>query len=620
MKVIKAIILVLAVFVSPAWAGAADLLYARISLMTGDVQVRPQGAGEWGLASMNDPLGEGDELWVPEGGRVEIQLANGVYIRLDRESALQVLSLNNDTAQFYLSRGRAYVYYSAPDSSVMQFDTPDASTRVFDSAVFRVDILDQYTDVGVYKGYVETENSIGSTTVNAGEMISLGQDTNGEAGQMGPPDEWEKWNKMRNDQIFGGRHASLQYLPDELRTYSSDFDDNGQWVDIPDYGYCWVPTVILFEDWAPYRYGRWMWRGDNYIWVGRERWGWAPYHYGRWAFVGRYGWCWVPPTRGDVYWGPGYVGWVRTADYVAWVPLAPRETYYGRGYYGRHSVNITGANIARISVTNVYRNVDVDNSVTIVNSSSFNTALPRREHVSEHDIRQRIFVRSNMSVIGPDIKPSRSSYFGSDRQVPRAQMPPNQVREQSVRELRESRPFVKERNRSVMRRGAAPEKLPVMKESAPGTPGKERPALQRFRPAERSAPEVAPAQKAERREVQPQAERKGRQMQEPIPQEPQYRKGVEPPVRRTVPDVREAPAPRSERREIQPPAGPVRPAIPENRSEPKIERREMQQAPERERPEMREVVPERQGGERLLEQGGGPQEEQRMPRFDERRR
>ena len=46
-------------------------------------------AGDWGLASINGPLGEGDQIWVPEGGRVELQLNTGTYIRLDQNSALE---------------------------------------------------------------------------------------------------------------------------------------------------------------------------------------------------------------------------------------------------------------------------------------------------------------------------------------------------------------------------------------------------------------------------------------------------------------------------------------------------------------------------------------------------
>ena len=208
MKILKTVMLVVVLLLVPAYAFSANLGYMRISLIEGDVQIKTPDAGDWGYASINTPLAEGDQVWVPQGGRVELQLNSGTYIRLDENSALQILSMDKDSSQFYLSQGYAYIYYDAPRGSVIQVDTPDASTRAFDRAIFRIDMSDQYTDVAVYKGYVETENKVGKTRINAGQMVSLGQNTNGEVAPMGPSDEWETWNKTRNDRIFARRGAS----------------------------------------------------------------------------------------------------------------------------------------------------------------------------------------------------------------------------------------------------------------------------------------------------------------------------------------------------------------------------------------------------------------------------
>ncbi|HEX9080169.1 MAG TPA: hypothetical protein VF795_11300, partial [Desulfuromonadaceae bacterium] len=73
----------------PAYAFSAELGYMRISYVEGDAQIRTPEAGEWGIASVNAPLAEGDEVWTPVGSRAELQLNNGTYIRLDEGSALQ---------------------------------------------------------------------------------------------------------------------------------------------------------------------------------------------------------------------------------------------------------------------------------------------------------------------------------------------------------------------------------------------------------------------------------------------------------------------------------------------------------------------------------------------------
>ena len=88
--------------------------------------------------------------------------------------------------------------------SIRLMRQPALSTGRFSESI----CLTQYTDVAVYKGYVETENKVGKTRINAGQMVSLGQNTNGELAPMGPSDEWETWNKTRNDRIFARRGSS----------------------------------------------------------------------------------------------------------------------------------------------------------------------------------------------------------------------------------------------------------------------------------------------------------------------------------------------------------------------------------------------------------------------------
>ena len=89
MKRMKVILLLMAVFLLPVYAQSAPLGSVRISLLEGDVQMRTAEAGDWLPAAVNTPLDEGDELWVPDGGRMEFQLNTGTSVRLDQNSALQ---------------------------------------------------------------------------------------------------------------------------------------------------------------------------------------------------------------------------------------------------------------------------------------------------------------------------------------------------------------------------------------------------------------------------------------------------------------------------------------------------------------------------------------------------
>jgi hypothetical protein len=420
----------------------------RVSLLDGDVQIKTEETGDWVPASINMPLRDGDQLWVPEGGRAELQLKDGSFLRLDQKTALDVLRVDPDAFQFYLAEGRVFSNYRGLKGSLLQVATPISSVRAYESGVFRMDVSEEgQTEISVYTGSVYAESQDGKTTVTEGNTLLLKGESYAEVSPLGPADEWENWNRER-DQKYAQRRTASPYLPAELQPYSRDFDENGRWVRTPEYGYVWTPTVVASAEWAPYRVGRWVWIGGDYVWISYERWGWAPYHYGRWAFVGPIGWCWVPPQRGAVYWGPGFVGWVQTPTFVSWVPLAPREIYYGRGYYGPYSVNLVNVNVRNIDVTRVrYRNIHVHNAVTVIHHDTFVTG----RHVDFH-VKENPFVRERIHLGRPEIRPERATMAPVIREIHERHRPPSAIREMKVREIRERRPLVKDREVSVFRR------------------------------------------------------------------------------------------------------------------------------------------------------------------------
>src|SRR5512138_94822 len=134
MNFLKTSLITVIMLILPVSAFPSEPGFMRISLIEGDVQIKTTDSDDWGLAYKNGPLTEGDQVWVPQGGRAELQLNNGSFLRLDEGSGLQILSMDNDNSQFYLSQGRAYILFNAPRGSVIQFDTPDASIRAFDRA------------------------------------------------------------------------------------------------------------------------------------------------------------------------------------------------------------------------------------------------------------------------------------------------------------------------------------------------------------------------------------------------------------------------------------------------------------------------------------------------------
>jgi len=69
MKMIKYVVLAFVLFHFPTFSSGSTLGSLRISLIEGDVQVRTGDTGEWVPASINMPLVDGDQIWVPQGGK-----------------------------------------------------------------------------------------------------------------------------------------------------------------------------------------------------------------------------------------------------------------------------------------------------------------------------------------------------------------------------------------------------------------------------------------------------------------------------------------------------------------------------------------------------------------------
>jgi len=192
---------------------------------------------------------------------------------------------------------------------------------------------------------------------------------------------------------------------------AEDLDSYGEWVQEPDYGYTWYPTAVAV-DWAPYRYGRWLWVAPwGWTWVDNAPWGYAPFHYGRWTYL-RQRWGWVPaPPGSHAIYAPALVAWIGAAPgaagaagahgtdrrgapvapgaLVGWLPLAPGEVYLpGYRVSARYLRNVNVSNTAIINsayITNVYQtpalqeryaNRDAPRALSAVSQRSFTSGKP----------------------------------------------------------------------------------------------------------------------------------------------------------------------------------------------------------------------------------------------------
>ena len=325
MALIGTVFLAVFPFLGFAQSGGYDQRsYARMSYVRGDVYVqRGQDLG-YEQGAVNLVVVTGDKLGTKDG-RLEIQLGNRKYLRLDNYTQIDVVNLptrDGDPTKIHVLSGSAFVRVNNLEGEKsFEIHSPDASFYLLAEGLYRVDVREnRETEFSVLSGQAEAAGEEGSVLVKSGEQVvaANGRFVSQPVSLSLRRDEFNSWNETR-DALFA-RSAARTYLPAEYSDYESELADNGRWTYESSYGNVWIPTVSS-ADWRPYSYGRWVWYPIiGWTWVSGEPWGWCTSHYGRWGWGGGLGWYWIPQNHWA--WGPAWVHWYWDNDYIGWCPLS----------------------------------------------------------------------------------------------------------------------------------------------------------------------------------------------------------------------------------------------------------------------------------------------------------
>ena len=286
---------------------------AHVSRVEGAVSLEREGRPE--NAPLNMPLLSGDRLKTLEG-RAEVLFGDGSSLHVDSRTTVDMQS----DELMRLIDGRLRLNMVGPARNItFRIDSPAGSVRVRQPGEYRVSLLRRQEEVqlelAVIRGGGEIFTDEGTTEVRAGErayasaglMPSYAYSYNSATW-----DEFDRWTESLRSTRLG---ASSQYLPEEVRPYTSTFDEYGDWRYQQTHGYVWYPRVAA--TWRPYYYGRWAtYPRYGWTWIGADTFAWPTHHYGRWGFSAG-AWFWIPSAR----WAPAYVSWGYAPGYVSWCPL-----------------------------------------------------------------------------------------------------------------------------------------------------------------------------------------------------------------------------------------------------------------------------------------------------------
>jgi len=425
---------------------------AQLNYTSGSVSFQPGGEGDWVDAVLNRPLTTGDNLWADKNSRAELHIGS-TALRIDSETSLTFLTLNDQTTQLRLSAGALILRVRhLDDGDTFEVDTPNLAFDIQNTGEYRIDVNPDGNEtlVTVWQGRGEVTGGGYSYDVVANQQARFtGTDQlDHEIAQLPNSDDFDNWAFQRDRQ--DDHDESANYISTETTGYQ-DLDEYGRWHYVDGYGQVWTPAGIA-GDWAPYRNGHWVWIGPwGWTWVEDEPWGFAPFHYGRWAYV-QSSWCWVPgPIAVRPIYSPAFVAFVGGNGFslsvgvgggpgVGWFPLAPGEVYvpwYRTSRVYVNSINVTNTRVKVTQITNVYNiynsrtpkgprisyvNQRVNNGVTVVSHDTFVNARPVRNNVVRVD--QKIIVQAPVTR-NLGIQPGRPSVVGSGR--PATFRPPAKV-------------------------------------------------------------------------------------------------------------------------------------------------------------------------------------------------
>jgi Family of unknown function (DUF6600)/FecR protein len=404
---------------------------ARISIINGDVSVQRGDSGERSAAAVNAPVAVGDIVATAPGARTEIQFDSANMVRLASDSEIRLSDLSRNRFQFQVGRGTVIFSVVRDSRAQVEISTPSVSIRPLQRGAYRVSVFDDgHSEITVRVGEAEIYTPQGTEKLRPGQTMTVRGDPSDPEFQTGnaiEQDDFDHWNAQRDQSL--SRSTSYQHVSPDIDG-AQDLDANGRWVNTPDYGTVWAPTVG--PDWAPYRNGRWVWEDwYGWTWVSYDPWGWAPYHYGRWFWGAGNGWCWWPgPVYGPHYWSPALVAFFGFGGFhvgvgfggagFGWVPLAPFEAFHpwwGRGVYvgyRDHNVLVNNINVVNnMNISRMYRNARLGNGVTAVNSADFASGrFTRPMRLTGDQLRSASLVRGQVP-----IAPTASSLRFSDRAV-----------------------------------------------------------------------------------------------------------------------------------------------------------------------------------------------------------
>jgi hypothetical protein len=176
-----------------------------INLVSGNVTVERKGDERKLTLAASDDLQTGDSVTTGAGGRIEVLLNPGSYMRVDENSSFELTDASLDQLLVKLVRGSAVVEVTGADDVELSIgiNTPQADALIIKGGIYRFNVLpNETTEILVRKGRVLFGKGL-ANKIKGGQKIIIGRDGAVEIAKLNKKeqDTLDIWSKERAETL-----------------------------------------------------------------------------------------------------------------------------------------------------------------------------------------------------------------------------------------------------------------------------------------------------------------------------------------------------------------------------------------------------------------------------------
>jgi hypothetical protein len=233
-----------------------------VNLVNGNVTIQRQGKHSQEALTNNDNLETGDTVTTGMGGRVEVLLNPGTYLRVDENSEFEFTNGSLENLRVKLLRGSALVEATGDDDTTLSIGiiTPQTEVSIVKRGIYRFNVLpNATTEIVVRKG--RAFYGVGAVNlIKGGQKVIIGSNGQAEVAKVDKTeDSFDLWSKQRAETLA---KANRKINPNTLLTafnnyhwpdlygftdgfglgYGFGYRSAGYWFYLPGFGgYCFIP-------------------------------------------------------------------------------------------------------------------------------------------------------------------------------------------------------------------------------------------------------------------------------------------------------------------------------------------------------------------------------------------